>query len=377
MKNSFIFDGMNSSDFGVWISGTGTYTAPERDVQYVSVPGRNGDLIIDNGRWRNVPLTYPAYIESDFPDKADRFKNMMCRKTGYRTLEDSYHPDEYRMAQFTGGFEPTTGQLNRDASFDINFNCKPQRFLKSGTVPMQFIPDYMYGPGLQFSTFYFPVYNQADLTFTVHCKSTDTPTIKVDHCDSNRDVLRTSTFTTSDGYSNTVTFQNDVAYWRMYCTNGATVYNEMNVNVKTVTVYDNKPLAIDAVWCRYVKISNPTGYRAMPLIEIYANLVSQFKIYNDLNGERLSHFYFYSLEKIPDVTHFYMDCELQYMYDDQGNNLTNYLHIEDGETGWHESLVFPFFEGDEIKINWEHYDYQGLELAGLGLVTVYPRWWKL
>lgn len=377
--SGLIYNGVELEDFGIYIDTSPYFNKPVKKINKVSIPGRNGDLILDENEdvYENLTLVFPCFIRDGFAEKYDDLVNFLAQTNGYHVLECDKDPSTYREAAVSTGWQPETGAFVKHGKFNLTFDCKPQMFLKSGTVPMQFIPDYKYGVNLQFSTFYMPTYNQTDLTFTVHCKSTDTPTIKVDHCDSSNSVLRTSTFTTSDGYSNTVSFQNDVAYWRMYCTDNATVYNEMNVNIKTVTVYDNKPLAIDAVWCRYVTISNPTGYRAMPLIEIYANLVSQFRINNDLNGERLSHFYFYSTEKIPNVTHFYMDCELQYMYDDDGNNLSNYLYIEDGETEWHEGLVFPFFEGDEIKINWEHYDYQGLELAGLGLVNVYPHWWKL
>lgn len=40
------------------ISGYGTYGAPERDVEAVAVPGRNGDLIFDNGRFTNAEVYY-------------------------------------------------------------------------------------------------------------------------------------------------------------------------------------------------------------------------------------------------------------------------------------------------------------------------------
>lgn len=40
------------------ISGYGTYGAPERDVEMVAIPGRNGDLIFDNGRFTNAEVYY-------------------------------------------------------------------------------------------------------------------------------------------------------------------------------------------------------------------------------------------------------------------------------------------------------------------------------
>ena len=54
MINYFTFDGKTSTDFGMYISGSGTYNAPERDVTTYNIPGRNGDLIVDNGRFLNT-----------------------------------------------------------------------------------------------------------------------------------------------------------------------------------------------------------------------------------------------------------------------------------------------------------------------------------
>lgn len=126
------FDGKSSLDFDVRISGGGTYLAPARDVQSVSVPGRNGDLHIDNGRFANVKVKYPAFIVKGFRENFDAFKAFMLSRSGYKRLEDSYHPDYYRLACFSSAIEPKMTVLNRAGSFDVTFDCDPRRFLKSG-----------------------------------------------------------------------------------------------------------------------------------------------------------------------------------------------------------------------------------------------------
>lgn len=127
------FDGKSSLDYDVRISGSGTYAAPARDVQSVSVPGRNGDLHIDNGRFSNVKIKYPAYITKNFRENFDAFKAFMLSRIGYKKLEDSYHPEYYRMACYSQAVEPKMSTLNRAGSFDLVFDCDPRRFLKSGT----------------------------------------------------------------------------------------------------------------------------------------------------------------------------------------------------------------------------------------------------
>jgi len=139
MRQYLTFAGKSSHDFGIAISGEATFNAPERDYSSVSVPGRNGDLIIDNGNFKNMPVTYPAAAIKDMPQRTSDFFNYLASKIGYQRLEDTYHPDEYRLAQYTGGVEvKSSGYMNREGQFDITFNCKPQRFLKSGENALKF-----------------------------------------------------------------------------------------------------------------------------------------------------------------------------------------------------------------------------------------------
>lgn len=131
-RHYFTFNGHNSSDFGVWISGSGTYGAPSWDVDEVEVPGRNGTLHIDNGRLKNLQVTYPAFIPRGWPVKWAGFKDMLLRDPAFLRLEDTYHPDYYRLASFIGPLDPEVTAANRSGSFDVRFICRPERWLVSG-----------------------------------------------------------------------------------------------------------------------------------------------------------------------------------------------------------------------------------------------------
>lgn len=126
------FAGKSSEDFNCHISGSGTFLSPERDVKSVSVPGRNGDLHIDNGRYYNIDVIYPAFITKDFRKNFDALKAFLLSQRGYKRLEDSYHPEYFRRARFKGNIEPTMSTLNRAGSFELKFDCDPRRFLKEG-----------------------------------------------------------------------------------------------------------------------------------------------------------------------------------------------------------------------------------------------------
>lgn len=132
---AFKFNGESSRNYGIYITGAAVYNAPERDVEMVSIPGRNGSFALDNGRFENIEVSYPAGVyadnETDFAQAISDFRNYLCSKKGYVRLEDDYNPDEFRMAIYKSGLEVTPAQL-RAGEFEIVFECMPQRWLKSG-----------------------------------------------------------------------------------------------------------------------------------------------------------------------------------------------------------------------------------------------------
>lgn len=131
-----MFDGVNLlSHFGVHVSGAGTYGSPERDVEKKEVPGRDGELIFDNGRYKNTDVTFKCSIlaedTEDYRRRIQELRSFLGSRIGYKRLEDTYRKDEYRLAAFTAGLDPDEVML-QGSSFDLKFNCKPQRFLKNG-----------------------------------------------------------------------------------------------------------------------------------------------------------------------------------------------------------------------------------------------------
>ena len=132
MIHSFYFNGRKSRDFGIYISGAGTYNFPERDVEMVEVQGRNGVLMIDHHRFKNITLTYPAFIREKFKEMTDEARIWLMANPGYQRLEDTYHPEQFRIARFTGPMDWDMVFENRSGKCDMVFDCKPQRYLKMG-----------------------------------------------------------------------------------------------------------------------------------------------------------------------------------------------------------------------------------------------------
>lgn len=135
----FTFNGIDSKDYGIYITGEAVYNAPERDVEFITIPGRNGDFALDHGRYSNIEVTYPAGFfgedETDFTQGIADIRNILCSQKGYLRLEDEYNPGEYRMAVYKSGLEVSPAAL-KGGEFDITFVCKPQRFLTTGETPV-------------------------------------------------------------------------------------------------------------------------------------------------------------------------------------------------------------------------------------------------
>lgn len=148
MLKSFVYAGKDSKEFGVYISGDGTYAAPQREVEAVSVPGRNGDLLYDNGRYPNVPHTYRCGIVRDFEQNYAAFRNFLLSQRGYQRLQDAYHPEEFYEAYVSADLNPNlTANLKR-GEFEVVFTRKPQRFLEGGDHAVALSQGTIYNPTL-------------------------------------------------------------------------------------------------------------------------------------------------------------------------------------------------------------------------------------
>lgn len=155
MRHYFTFDGIKSSDYGVLISGENTFGAPARDIDEIVVPGRDGNLTIDNGRFSAASVIYPAFIPETAKANLQGLRNALMAKRGHRMLQDSLHPDEFYSAYYEKGLEPEMTANLLHSSLEIEFTRDPRRFLAAGnkaysvpTTATALAPFEMYNPTL-------------------------------------------------------------------------------------------------------------------------------------------------------------------------------------------------------------------------------------
>lgn len=131
-RDVFIYDDILSSDYDVYVLDVKGNITPSRDFTTEAIPGRNGEMHIDNGRYNNVDIPYTCAIISDADVTFDALSAALLSKIGYKRLEDSVHPEYYRMAIYAGDIKPTMFDRRNKSVFELTFNCKPQKYLKSG-----------------------------------------------------------------------------------------------------------------------------------------------------------------------------------------------------------------------------------------------------
>ena len=142
LLNHLTYDGVDSSSFGVFISGDGVFDAPARRGEMISIPGRNGSLFMDEGVFENITVEYPAFIgtgyEALFRQKLGDLRSWLSSRGNYKRLTDTYHPDEFRLGVYREGLEVDPQHITRAGEFTLKFDCKPQRYLISGEESVVF-----------------------------------------------------------------------------------------------------------------------------------------------------------------------------------------------------------------------------------------------
>ena len=132
LNETFYIDGIDAMSAGIRLQAPIEFSEAIPVFESQTVPGRNGDLIFETGSYKNRTGSASCFcLQEDVEtaiSSAGRF--LMCGN-GYRRLETSDDPDHYWMARVKNSPQIAM-RLRTLAPFEIRFDCKPQRFVKSG-----------------------------------------------------------------------------------------------------------------------------------------------------------------------------------------------------------------------------------------------------
>lgn len=134
------FNGVSTESLGIKVKTFPDYEFPEPEIETVHIPGRNGDLVMPTGSYKNVSRKYTISKGSNegnnFLTYANAIMNWLnSAKGAYAELEDSYEPLYFRLACYKSA-NTAKNIFNKATEMNIEFYCKPQRFLKTGKTPI-------------------------------------------------------------------------------------------------------------------------------------------------------------------------------------------------------------------------------------------------
>ena len=143
---SFKFLGKDSYiDFGIVIEKRPVIPKPERNIQYIEVPGRSGSLKIDDATYKDivVPITC-GFKDENVADKADLVKSWLDSGEGQLIL--SNQPDKYYLAHVSDPFD-ITQEFRVLGKFLVSFRCKPFKYALNNDAIILTIPGTISNPG--------------------------------------------------------------------------------------------------------------------------------------------------------------------------------------------------------------------------------------
>ena len=123
----FIYNDKSSKDFNIKIKSINNLSSPQRSIEKILVPGRNGELILDNGNFENFILTIECYLNCSSEDKnviAREIKKWLQSDFSYKKLILSDDTEFYYEAYCDTKLDFEYVSSNFE-SFLISFSCKP------------------------------------------------------------------------------------------------------------------------------------------------------------------------------------------------------------------------------------------------------------
>lgn len=138
MINFFKYNNISSKDFGLYITDYEVYSAPAKKSTVETVPGRDGNLIIEDeqGIFANKKVVYTVAFSVLLANgKIERniikkIKEWLYSTLGYGILEDSYNPAYYRQAAIYEELNIESLIVGAVDEIKITFDCKPYMYAK-------------------------------------------------------------------------------------------------------------------------------------------------------------------------------------------------------------------------------------------------------
>lgn len=143
---SFNFLGKDSYlDYGILVEKRPPIPKPQRNVDYIEVPGRSGSLKVDDETYNDVLIPIKCgFLNEDVVSKADEVKTWLDGGEGRLIL--SNQTDKYYMAHVSDQFD-ISQEWRVFGQFLVNFRCKPFKYSVINDAVTMLAPGNITNPG--------------------------------------------------------------------------------------------------------------------------------------------------------------------------------------------------------------------------------------
>ena len=103
----FTINNKTNKDFNFKVKSSNHLLRPKKRLEFISIPGRTGDLILDEGARENFNLIIEGYIDArktNLKTLCDSLDNWLNSTTGYQTME--FDDGTILKAVFIGDVDP-------------------------------------------------------------------------------------------------------------------------------------------------------------------------------------------------------------------------------------------------------------------------------
>ena len=131
------YNGRPSTDFGIIVEKYPPINHGSKRGEAYTIPGRNGTFYTEDGTYDNYIQPYDVAIIEKNRGAAARCADIAAwlAVPGFLRLEDSFEPEYFKLARYAGplNVEQIMGRYGRCT---LEFECQPERWLKSGEIPI-------------------------------------------------------------------------------------------------------------------------------------------------------------------------------------------------------------------------------------------------
>lgn len=140
--HTFQYNGHRLSEFGAVIAQRPKITTAMRDISFNEIPFHSGDVVQDNGRYKNITLkikirALPNFCSENFQSWCYSIIEWLNSATDYVVYRDTYNPGYFRLGIVTNISDFVAVRKNVYEA-EVKITCKPFLYRDSGLTTISF-----------------------------------------------------------------------------------------------------------------------------------------------------------------------------------------------------------------------------------------------